>query len=262
MERGEWILAKWGSIRRQGWRMAPVMGREVVEDWGGWGGERNATAATSGQITCLIPHYVVSIGWSAVNSLTRGYTPVRSTGSQGLSTLPCWKITLLIDQVVGWQCMATSACSPWVHTWPCLSVLVVEPEIDRHASMRAMESLAIPFEQPAHSDWAAHRGKQRFTKPAYANSINRFKPAHIEIQGRNLEKESKRDNKKKTERERDFVWRRKRHSFAPCSHSAEMLIKHAANSTPTHPNSLWQSHSLMCVHFRIILTSSGPDKNT
>lgn len=176
------------------------MGREVVED-GCWGGGRNTTAATSGQITCLIPHYVASIGWSAVNSLTRGYTPVRFAGSQGLSTLPCWKITLLIDQVVGWQRMATSACSPWVHTWPCLSVLVVEPEIDRHASMRAMESLAIPFEQPAHSDWAAHRGKQRFTKPAYANSINRFKPALIEIQGRNLEKESKRDKKKKTERD-------------------------------------------------------------
>lgn len=45
---------------------------------------------------------------------------------------------------------------------PCMRVLVEEPEIDWHASMRAVESLAIPFEQTVHCDCAMHRGVQTY----------------------------------------------------------------------------------------------------
>ncbi len=85
-----------------------------------------------------------------------------------------------------------------VLTWPCMRVLVVEPEIDWHASMRAMESLAIPFEQPAQSDWAIHRGKHRFLKPAYANCINRLNPSQVGMQGKEqIKKQSKRRKKER-----------------------------------------------------------------
>lgn len=31
---GDWVPNEWGSIRGQGWRMAPVMAIEIVEPWG------------------------------------------------------------------------------------------------------------------------------------------------------------------------------------------------------------------------------------
>lgn len=53
-EGGDGAAAKWGSIRRRGWGMAPVMGREVEED----GGEEMP----------LLPHQVKSHVWYSTAS--------------------------------------------------------------------------------------------------------------------------------------------------------------------------------------------------
>lgn len=66
------------------------MGREVVED----GGEENATAATSSQITCLISQYVSSID-EVLSAVRLEYTSVMIRHAALL------KITLLTKQVVG-----------------------------------------------------------------------------------------------------------------------------------------------------------------
>lgn len=77
MEKGGWTPAKWGSIRRRGWRMAPVMGREVVVD--------------EGEEMPLLPHQVWSHAWytqqhvtsiGAVSSVTRGWNIHSDDGSQ------------------------------------------------------------------------------------------------------------------------------------------------------------------------------------
>lgn len=104
--------------------------------------------------------------------------------------VPC---PLLTNQAACWHRRADPACRSSVLTWPSLAA---EPEIDWHASMRATESLAIPFEQPAHSDWAIHRGKQRFMKPAYANCINRLNPSQVEMQGKGTDKETPKEERK------------------------------------------------------------------
>lgn len=104
--------------------------------------------------------------------------------------------------------------------------------------MRAMESLAIPFEQPAHSDRAIHRGEHRFLKPAYANCINRFNPSQVEMHRKEeIKKQSKRKKTRPKKNKKFFAGEKKSQSFSPCSHSADMTIKHAANSPPTHPGS-------------------------
>lgn len=168
------------------------------------------------------------------------------------------KNPLLTNQVAGWHRRDDPARRSSVLTWPCMRVLVVEPEIDWHASTRAMESLAIPFEQPAHSDWAIHRGKHRFLKPAYANCINRLNPSQVEIQGR------------KEQIKRQSRWR-KIEDFVSSKKHPKLL--HHAVFLQIWPWSMLQTpllpiqtvHDIFTpswAHFRVTLTSSGVNKNT
>lgn len=120
--------------------------------------------------------------------------------------------------------------------------------------MRAMESLAIPFEQPAHSDCAIHRGK-----PAYANGINRLNPPQVEMQGK---EQIKKLSKSRKNRERDFVWRRNQQKLCTmqsfCRHDHNACCK-----TPLLPiQAVHDIFTPLCAHFRVRLTSSGVDKNT
>lgn len=141
-------------------------------------------------------------GWSAVSSVTRGYTSVRFTGSRGLSTLPCWKITPLIDQVVGWRRTATPAHGRWVLTWPCLRV----SRWAWNRLTRVNEGNGVI----SYSFWTASSlglrdtrgGGHRFMMPDYANSINRFKPSQVEIQG----KEHIKREKKTEKEEKKTAW--------------------------------------------------------
>lgn len=66
--------------------------------------------------------------------------------------------------------------------------------------------------------------------------VNRFIPSQVEMQGK---VEIKKPSERRRGEEGDLVWKRKKNSlsFAPCSHSADMTIKHAANSPPTHLSS-------------------------
>lgn len=144
------------------------------------------------QITCLISQYmpfisgVLSTAWQEV----RIYTSVMVHRHE--EKVPC---PLLNNQVTCWLCRADPLCRSSVLTWPSL---VVKPEIDWHASMRAMESLAIPFEKPAHSDWAIHRGKQRFLKPAYANCFGWTHPRFNAREG--ADKETQKEERKQRKR--------------------------------------------------------------
>lgn len=121
--------------------------------------------------------------------------------------------------------------------------------------MRAMESLAIPFEQPAHSHWAIHRGKHRFLKRAYANVHKQVHP----ILGRNAregrDKEAKREEERRGKRfslgEKNQPKLCTMQSF--CRHDHKTCCK-----LPSYPSERqWHLHSLVWAHFRVTLTSSG-----
>lgn len=232
---------------------------------GGWGW-RNAIAATSGQITCLISQYVSSIGgglsaaWHEVE-----YTLRWCFRGMRIKCPALLKNPLLTNQVARWHRGDDPARRSSVLTWPCMRVLVVEPEIDWRASTRAMESLAIPFEQPAQSDWAIHKGKHRFLKPAYANCINRLNPSQVEMHWKGTDKETEQEEKKNKRLcfKQQIIKNQQKDTQSFCT--MQSFCRHdyeACCKLPSYPSKQYEIFTPSFAHFRVTLTSSGVNKNT
>lgn len=170
------------------------------------------------------------------------------------------KNTLLTNHAAGWRCKGNPAHRSSVLTWPCMRALVVVPEIDWHASMRATESLAIPFEHQAHTDRAIHWSKHRFPKAAYANRINRLCTSQVQMQKR---EHIRKEHKTRESREGDLVWSRKQPqlcSLEPlCGHDHKACCKLSSYPSMQHvTSSLLRVHTLRS-HWPLVVSTGNQD---